>query len=71
MDVKSINVRPLGVHGMHKFFVASLKRLSVNINHWDVIEPVDVTPERYRTGLNDLVNESALNGMNVLNGLGP
>ena len=70
LDVKSINVSPRGVCGVHKFFVTGMKRLSVNVCPRDIRESVGVTPDSDLPGVNGIGQELYLKGMNDLNGIG-
>ena len=48
-----------------------MNELSVKVTHCEIKESKDLTSESGQHGMNGLGKESDLNGLNVLNGLGP
>ena len=71
MDVPSINVFPCDIHVLHEFSFTDLKILSINVCPCDVRDSMFITSDSVIPGMNGLVPESALNGLNSLNVIGP
>ena len=71
LDEKSINIFPCDICGMHKMSVAGLKKMFASVCPCDVIEYFDLTSESDLPVMNALGTELSLNGLNVLNSLGP
>ena len=69
LDVLFINVFPCGICGLHELSITGLKRLPINLYPRYFRESVDVTPESSLPRMNGLTPESAMNGLNSLNGL--
>ena len=71
MDVLSINALPRDIRGLRDLSITGLKILSVKVHPSYVRDSVDVTSDIGLPGMNFLDPKLALNGLNVLTGLGP